>query len=301
MTDRPPVLTSYEVTRTSHRGSTTTSAASADLQSGELKRSLREVRPGVLTEITVTPDNPETRRWVLDRLVVQQSSAETGLTLADVLDEVAESDNAPASTLDLIDELWEAQWRHNTDCALGLNGRPVIAQSVSGRQRPALLRVDSDGELELAECWASFSHIENASRVSGTATWTFGLAGPGVAAEVFQPDEGESNIRCYPIAGASRPSLLVAWLGRLGQEFHRDVVMLAVEQVITGHGLSGIHSRYFDGNGSDTDECDLWIDTGGQEEEFLRRVGRAGRRDAIDAVTKPRSHAARDRRYRLQE
>jgi hypothetical protein len=165
--------------------------------------------------------------------------------------------------------------------------------------RARLLPADPSEEWRLRppfiEVWATYSDIEWNSRVSGVSRWSLGLIAEDLVADLYEVDEDEPYIAVSRRL-SSRELLVARWL--LHHESGLDLPMLAVESLIgAAVGQGEVPASLFDDNGSDTMTCDLWLNL--ETEPFLQALSRIGRKDAVDAVRKPRSKSAARRRARL--
>ncbi len=178
----------------------------------------------------------------------------------------------------------------NGDCWVAIPPGPGI--------RPRLLRRDPASEWQtpvLREEWASFSCIENDSRVSGTSTWTLGLLDDDLVGELALPDEDLPHLSILRRHRRQEDDV-VAWIQSVSEETGLDLAMFAAETCIGDLDGYQIPASRFEDDASDTLMCDLSLS--GDTDGLLRALRRCGRGDAIDAIRRPNSQAAARRAQR---
>jgi hypothetical protein len=270
-------------------------AATDVVEAVAMSAPLREVRPGTVTEIFLSPATCERAADILDQLRL------VGLKDKESVWEAIGEGLVSAKTAELIDKFEDSSaWHGLMPRLIGIDGELVAVVPVAGRRRPTCVAV-ADGDLQWQDLWASFSFIENGSMTSGTSQWSIGLVSETIVAQLDRLDEEEVAIRCYALGSSSRVQVIVNWL--LTLDPGADLAMHAAEMLVAEDSTSmyDLPSALFQEHGTWSSECDLWLDISpdGVDEAFdhLREGGRA---DVVDAVLDPQSRAGLERAARWQ-
>jgi hypothetical protein len=249
---------------------------------------LRDVRANEATALFTSAGGPSTQQLVKllrlrqpELLATEEPVQVLDESGTEVWDDIPVAEGLSKRVVLIDDDRWVA-----IPPSFGIPARLLPRSSENWVIRPAF-----------REQWGFFSCTEEGSRTSGSSTSELGLLDDDLVGEFTWPD---SDQPCLKVKRHRRrkEDEVVAWIASVSAEFAGlDIAMFAAETRLGD--LSGDNSpaSLFDDDASETLVCNLRL--GVDSEALVTALRRAGRREVIDAIRRPKSPAAARRRQRL--